>query len=201
MNYIHILYELNTHLQKHLCKHSSQSLTSTSKHTRQPELTAYLLVCFSRQQKWLHFSLGNLIATSHIHTISGHGWCLDTAQGPQEVNKLQESMVAFSHLTKFLQLHRSARLSMIYGTLYPEICYFREINRFPALGTATRFFSDFFYRAALVHAHRQYEYKNDGGYVNNGWVNIQKRSHKSNFDKDVLNAAPDIHYIVIVLSK
>lgn len=49
-----------------------------------------------------------------------------TARGPQEVNKLQESMAAFSLLTQLLQLHSSARLKLIYGSLHTTLCYFKE---------------------------------------------------------------------------
>lgn len=94
---------------------------------RRPELAAYLLLCFSRQPKWLHFSSGNLIATSrtHTHQQTMADVCI-TARGPQEVNKLQESMAAFSLLTQLLQLHSSARLKLIYASLHTNLCYFRE---------------------------------------------------------------------------
>lgn len=50
---------------------------------------------------------------------------------------------------------------------YTPTLLFQEKN-FPALGTATGFISHFFHTAGLVCAHRQHEYKNDGGYANNG---------------------------------
>lgn len=78
-----LLYELHRHLvwitytftevftQAFLTK-----LNCSLQKLRRPELAVYLLMCFSRQPKWLRFSPGNLTATSRTHTPADHGWCL-----------------------------------------------------------------------------------------------------------------------------
>lgn len=126
MNYTDILYELHTHLQKCSHKHSSQSSTAPFKSSGGLSSQRISWCVLAGNQSGCVF----LQAIWQPHHARTHQQTMDdvciTARGPQEVNKLQESMAAFSLLTQLLQLHSSARLKLIYGSLHTTLCYFRE---------------------------------------------------------------------------